>query len=162
VRLLEKDPRRDDPEPKAVACCGIYVPELQRTWIRFMDGRPVSSITTRFLDYCIQKLAAAGKEALLLIWDNASWHKSYEVRDWITAHNRAVKATGCGVRIVPCLLPTKSPWLNPIGPKWMIHSKRKVTEPERFARSFYELADRVCDVFGCAHEEHLSLPQEVA
>jgi hypothetical protein len=62
VRLLEKDPRRDDPEPKAVACYGIYVPELQRTWIRFMDGRPVSSITTQFLDYCIQKLAAAGKE----------------------------------------------------------------------------------------------------
>jgi len=76
VRLLEKDPGRDDPEPKAVACYGIYVPELQRTWIRFMDGRPVSSITTRFLDYCIQKLAAAGKEALLLIWDDACWHKA--------------------------------------------------------------------------------------
>jgi hypothetical protein len=26
----------------------------------------------------------------------------------------------------------------------------------------YELAERVCKVFGCAHEEHLSIPQEVA
>ena len=93
----------------------------------------------------------------------ASWHKSKEVRDWIAAYNRRVKANGseeAGVRIVPCLLPKKSPWLNPIEPKW-VHSKRKVTEPERLLGA-YELADRVCGVFGCAHEEHLSLPQEVA
>ncbi len=125
-----------------------------------MDGRPVSSITTQFLDYCCQKLAAVGKEALLLVWDNASWHKSKEVRHWIASHNREVKASGCGVRIVPCLLPKKSPWLNPIEPKW-IHSKRKVVEPERLLGA-YELAHRVCGVFGCAHEPHLSIPQEVA
>jgi DDE superfamily endonuclease len=101
-----------------------------------------------------------GKEALLLIWDNASWHKSHEVREWIIAHNREVKASGHGVRIVPCLLPTKSPWLNAIEPQW-IHGKRKVVEPERLLGA-YELADRVCEVFGCAHEEHLSIPQEVA
>ena len=51
-----------------------------------------------------------------LIWDNASWHVSHEVRTWIRAHNRAVKQTGQGVRLVPCLLPIKSPWLNPIEP----------------------------------------------
>jgi hypothetical protein len=61
---------------------------------------------------------------------------------------------------VPCLLPTKSPWLNAIEPQW-IHGKRKVVEPERLLGA-YELADRVCEVFGCAHEEHLSIPQEVA
>lgn len=160
MRLVEKTPINDDPEPKALACYGMYVPELEKTWIRFVDGRPVSSITTQFLDYCTDKLAAAGKEALLLIWDNASWHKSKEVRTWIAAHNRRVKANGCGVRIVPCLLPTKSPWLNPIEPKW-VHSKRKVTEPERLLGA-YELAERVCGAFGCVHEEHLSLPQEVA
>jgi hypothetical protein len=160
VRLFEKEPINNDPEPKALACYGMYVPEMSQSWLRFVDGRPVSSITTQFLDYCTDRLAAMGKEALLLIWDNASWHKSYEVRDWITAHNREVKANGCGVRIVPCLLPKKSPWLNPIEPKWA-HGKRKVTEPERLLGA-YELADRVCRVFGCAHEEHLSLPQEVA
>jgi DDE superfamily endonuclease len=161
VRLLEKDPSKDDPEPKALACYGLYLPQMRETWLRFVDGRPVSSITTRFLGYCCEKLAAAGKEALLLVLDNASWHKSKEVRHWIATHNREVKDDGRGgVRIVPCLLPKKSPWLNPIEPKW-VHSKRKVTEPGR-SLGAYELADRVCGVFGCAHEEHLSLPQEVS
>jgi hypothetical protein len=162
TRLIEKRPRKDDPEKKALACYGMYLPEFEETWIRFVDGRPVSAITTRLLDYCCGKLAAAGKKALLLIWDNASWHKSREVRNWIAAHNRCVKDSGgeAGVRIVPCLLPTKSPWLNAIEPKG-IHSKRKVTEPERLLGA-YELADRVCGVFGCTHEEHLSIAQEVA
>ena len=159
--LIEKGPTtKDDPEPKALACYGMYLPELEETWIRFVDSRPVSAITTRFLGYCCDKLAAAGKEALLMIWDNASWHKSREVRAWIAAHNRQVADSGRGVRIVPCLLPTKSPWLNAIEPKW-IHSKRKVVEPERLLGA-YELASRVCRVFGCTHEEHLSIPQEVA
>ena len=57
-------------------------------------------------------------------------------------------------------LPAKSPWLNAIEPSW-IHGKRKVTEPERLLGA-YQLADRVCGVFGCPHYEHLSIPQEVA
>jgi transposase len=120
----------------------------------------VSAITTQFLSWCCHRLGQKGKEALLLIWDNASWHKSHQLRGWIAAHNREVKASGHGIRIVACLLPKKSPWLNPIEPKW-IHGKRKVVEPERLLGA-YELADRVCEVFGCAHEEHLSIPQEVA
>src|SRR5829696_834786 len=160
IRLLEKEAKKDDPEPKALSCYGLYLPELKETWLRFVDGRPVSSITTQFLGWCCHRLKQRGKEALLLIWDNASWHKSHEVRGWITAHNRSVKASGHGVRIVPCLLPTKSPWLNAIEPQW-IHSKRKVVEHERLLGA-YELAQRVCKVFGCAHEEHLSIPQEVA
>lgn len=160
VRLLEKEARKDDPEPKALSCYGLYLPELKETWLRFVDGRPVSTITTRFLGWCCHRLQQRGKEALLLIWDNASWHKSHEVRGWVTAHNREVKASGHGVRIVPCLLPTKSPWLNAIEPQW-IHGKRKVVEPERLLGA-YELADRVCGVFGCVHEEHLSVPRKVA
>jgi hypothetical protein len=162
VRLLEKEARKDDPEPKALACYGMYLPELQETWLRFVDGRPVSAITTQFLSWCCEKLERRGKKALLLIWDNASWHKSHEVRNWIAAHNREVKDSGgkAGVRIVPCLLPTKSPWLNAIEPKW-IHGKRKVVEPERLLGA-YELANRVCGAFGCIHEPHLFIPQEVA
>src|SRR5918993_4565780 len=132
----------------------------KETWLRFVDGRPVSDITTRFLRWSCQRLEAGDKKALLLIWDNASWHKSRRVRGWIDAHNRRVKASGHGVRIVACFLPTKSPWLNAIEPKW-IHSKRKVTEPERLLGA-YELAERVCGVFDCTHEEHLSIAQEVA
>ena len=160
VHLLQKEARKDDPDPKALSCYGLYVPGLDRTWLRFVDGRPVSAITTQFLEWCCNKLEKRGKKALLLIWDNASWHKSRRVRDWIGAHNREVKESGRGVRIVACFLPTKSPWLNAIEPKW-VHGKRKVAEPERLLDA-YELADRVCGVFGCAHEPHLSIPQEVA
>ncbi len=160
MRLVEKEARKNDPDPKALSCFGLFLPEVGQTWLRFVDGRPVSAITTQFLSWSCQRLEAMGKKALLLIWDNASWHKSKFVRRWIAAHNRGVKNSGCGVRIVPCLLPKKSPWLNPIEPKWM-HGKRKVAEPDGLLTA-HELADRVCKVFGCAHEEHLSIPQEVA
>ena len=62
-------------------------------------------------------------------------------------HNREVKESGEGVRIVSCLLPKQSPWLNAIEPKW-VHGKRKVVEPEGLLGT-YELADRVWRVFGC-------------
>ena len=167
MRLIEKEAIKGDSDPKALAAYGMLVRTTEadrqireRTWLRFVDGRPVSSITTQFLGWSCQKLAAMGKKALVLIWDNASWHTSKEVRSWIEEHNRAVKKSGRGVRIVPCLLPKKSPWLNAIEPRW-IHAKRKVVEPERLLGA-EELADRVCEVFGCAHEPHLSIPQEVA
>ena len=76
MRLLQKEARKDDPEPKALSCYGLYLPELEQTWLRFVDGRPVSAITTQFLCWCCRRLRARGKRALLLIWDNASWHKS--------------------------------------------------------------------------------------
>ena len=57
-------------------------------------------------------------------------------------HNREVKKSGCGVRIVSCLLPKQSPWLNAIEPKW-VHGKRKVVELDGLLGA-YELADRVC------------------
>ena len=159
-RLIQRSVAKDDPEPKAISCYGLYLPEIDETWIRFVDGRPVSSITTRFLSWCCEQLQAAGKKALLLIWDNASWHVSKEVRRWLGRHNRRVKNSGEGVRIVSCLLPKQSPWLNAIEPKW-VHGKRRVVEFDGLLGS-YELAARVCGAFGCPHHEHLSVPQEVA
>src|SRR3712207_7160558 len=73
---------------------GLYLPEFERVWLRFVDGRPVSSITTRFLEWCSERLAEAGKKVWLLIWDNASWHISKEVGEWITSHNCKVKKGG--------------------------------------------------------------------
>jgi transposase InsO family protein len=56
---------------------------------------------------------------LVLIWDNASGHISKEVRRWLGRHNRRVKTSEEeGVRIMSCLLPKQSPWLNAIEPKW--------------------------------------------
>jgi transposase len=169
LRLVEQTVAIDDPDPKALACYGLLVrcwadgpaaPPHEEAWLRFVDGRPVSAVTTRFLEWGCAKLAAAGKTALLLVWDNASWHLSKEVRAWITAHNRCVRETRTGVRIVPCPLPVKSPWLNPIEPKW-VHGKRKVVEPDRLL-SARELAERVCAAFACPYEPHLSTPERAA
>ena len=132
----------------------------EAAWLRFVDGRPVSAITIEYLVWCCAKLRAAGKEALLLVWDNASWHVSRAVRTWIRAHNRRVKWSGRGVRIVACYLPIKSPWLNPIEPKW-VHGKRRVVEPARLL-SADELIDRVCAAFGCEHVPQLVIPAKVA
>jgi hypothetical protein len=161
-RLTQRSVAKDDPSEatKAISCYGLYLPALDRTWIRFVDGRPVSSITTRFLEWSVRKLEAVGKKVLVLIWDNASWHVSKEVRRWLGSHNRRVKESGEGVRIVGCLLPKQSPWLNAIEPKW-IHTKRKVVEADGLLGA-YELADRVCKVFDCPHHEHLTVPQKVA
>jgi hypothetical protein len=112
MRLLQQSVAKDDPEPKAISCYGLYVPEFDQTWLRFVDGRPVSGITTRFLEWSCEKLEALGRKVLLLIWDNASWHISREVRRWLGKHNRQVKSSGEGVRIVSCLLPKQSPWLK--------------------------------------------------
>ena len=96
------------------------------------------------------------KRAVLLVWDNASWHDSPIVRRWLRHHNRQVKQSGHGVRLVVCYLPTKSPWLNPIEPKWLA-GKKRVAEPARLL-SAQELEDRVCTAFGCDRQLHLIQP----
>ncbi len=167
LRLVEQSVAKEDKAPKALACYGLLVQLRQQAegeveeqmWLRFVAGRPVSAITTQFLDWCCQKLEAVGKSVLLLVWDNASWHKSKAVREWIRAHNRRVKTTGKGVRILPCLLPSKSPWLNPIEPRWM-HGKRKVCEPDGVLTA-EALEARVCKCFGCNQEDHLAIPENV-
>lgn len=160
LRLVEQTVAKDDPDPKALACSGLLRTDCDRIWLRFVDGRPVSAITPQFLDWCCARLAQEGKRALLLVWDNASWHISQTVRSWIRAHNQEVKRTGRGVRLLPCCLPVKSPWLNPIEPHW-VHGKRSVAEPDRLLPAT-ELADRICAYFGCLHEAHLTIPEKVA
>jgi DDE superfamily endonuclease len=160
MRLIQQSVEKDDPDPKAISCYGLYVPEFEKMWLRFVDGRPVSSLTTRFLSWCCKKLQVEGKRVWILVWDNASWHISGEVREWIASHNRRVKASGEGVRIISCLLPIKSPWLNPIEPKW-VHGKRRVVEAGGLLTA-WELADRACSALDCPHYEHLSVTENVA
>jgi DDE superfamily endonuclease len=154
----------DDPDPKALACYGLLVRraagDAGQVWLRFVDGRPISALTTPFLGWCGDKLEGAGVPVLLLVWDNASWHISREVRAWVRGHNRQVKEEGKGVRILVCQLPIKSPWLNPIEPRW-IHTKRKVVEPAGLLAA-RELERRVCDALGCPVEHHLCIPNKVA
>jgi hypothetical protein len=167
LRLVEQTVAKDDPDPKALACYGLLVREgrpagrqHEGAWLRFVAGRPVSARTIEFLAWCCTKGAVAGKEALLLVWDNAPWHGSRAVRQWIRAHNRQVKAGGQGVRIINCYLPIRSPWLNPIEPKWG-HGKRRVVEPARLLTAD-ELIARVLTAFDCPANDHLVIPELVA
>lgn len=159
LRLVEQTQAKDDPDPKALACYGVLLRAPTQVWLRFVDGRPVSSVTTQFLAWVGDRLGVLGKTAWLLIWDNASWHVSREVQLWIHDHNRRVKREG-GVRIVSCRLPIKSPWLNPIEAHW-VHGKRRAVEPTRLLTAD-ELAARVCAAFGCVHEPHLAIPDHVS
>jgi len=136
-----------DPEPKALACYGLWLPERERMLLRFVDGRPVSPVTCAFLSWVAEQLAAEGVRVLALVWDNASWHISQEVRAWLQQHNRAVKAAGRGGRLLVCRLPSRSPWLNPIEPKG-VHGKRAVVEPARKLTGT-ELQQRLCEHYRC-------------
>jgi hypothetical protein len=158
-------------EPKALACYGLLVRGLppaaatgatgpaepaDACWLRFVDGRPVSAITTQFLAWGAERAAGRGLTTLVWAWDNASWHLSRAVRTAIRAHNQAAHRTG-GVKIVPCWLPIKSPWLNPIEPRWT-HGKRRVVEPARLMPA-EELESRVYAALGADHTDHLVVPQ---
>lgn len=146
LRLVQLEKEKHDPDPVALACYGLLRPATNQVLLRFVQGRPVSHLTTEFLAWGCEQLAAADKKAWLLVWDNASWPISPEVRQWIKQHNREAKANG-GVRIIVAQLPVKSPWLNPIEPRW-VHGKRAIIEPERKLTA-QELIERVCAYYGC-------------
>ncbi len=157
LHLVERERPREDADPKALSCYGLLRGDTGGMLLRFVEGRPVSQVTEDFLAWACGVLAAEGKTALLLVWDNASWHISQRVRAWIRAHNGRARREG-GVRIVACRLPVKSPWLNAIEPKWA-HGKRAVAEPERLLTA-QEIKERVWDYYGCEQSEPLQ--QKVA
>ena len=163
-KLQELTPLTDDPAPKALACYGLLArpgpQQADQMWLRFVAGGPVRAVTIDFLAWCSAQLAAQGFTALLLIWDNASWHRSHAVRHWLRQHHQRVKRGAPGVRIVGCWLPSKSPWLNPIEPKW-VHGKRAVSEPDRLL-SAEELEARVYAYYRCERETPLVMPKKVA
>jgi transposase len=167
VHLVEQVWQKNDPDPKAFACYGVLWqqgsvtdPIRRLMSLRFVDGRPVSAITTQFLEWICTRLQEQGKQNWLLIWDNASWHYSKQVKTWIREHNQKVKQENKGVRILPFFLPTKSPWLNPIEPKW-VHAKKAVVEPNLLLTA-KQLAERICAHFACSYEPHLALVEKVS
>ena len=38
MRLIQQSVAKADPDPKAISCYGLYLPELEQTWLRFVDG----------------------------------------------------------------------------------------------------------------------------
>ena len=146
LRLVATPATKGDSEPKALACYGLLRADTNQIWLRFVAGRPVSTLTTQFLRWCCRRLQRQGKQALLRIWDHASWHISREVHQWLRAHNREANRTG-GLRLVLCQLPAKSPWLNRIEPHW-VHGKKAIVEPQRKLTAS-EVITRVPMYYGC-------------
>ena len=166
LRLIEQEVAKEDPDPKALACYGLRlscpaapVSLPEPVWLRFVQGRPVSDLTIQFLAWACAKLQVLGKTVWCMIWDNASWHRSRAVRTWIQSHNRQVKQAGQGIRLLPCYLPVKSPWLNRIEPYW-VHTKRRIVEPDRLL-SAAEVEERVCAGLGYHSQPHLVIPTNV-
>jgi DDE superfamily endonuclease len=153
LRLVEQGLPRREPDPNALACYGLLRTDVHKVLLRFVDGRPVSHVTTALLAWLCQRLAGERKRVLVLLWDHASWHISREVRTWVRAHHQQVKRHG-GVRLLTWRLPIKSPWLNPLEPHW-VHGKRAIVAPARLLTAA-EIITRVCGYFGCAHVEHLT------
>jgi transposase len=157
LRLVQQAADKHDADPKALACYGMWRADTHAMLIRFVEGRPVSYVTTQYLGWLAERLANDGKQALVVIWDNASWHTSREVRTWLKAHNQRAKRAG-GCRLLLCQLPSKSPWLNRIEPKW-VHGKRAIAEPTRTLTG-EETQQRICDYYHC--ELLVPLAQKVA
>jgi hypothetical protein len=56
LRLVELARTKNDPDRKALACYGLLArwhlaetASQEQMWLRFVDGRPVSALTTQFL-----------------------------------------------------------------------------------------------------------------
>lgn len=152
LHLESRTVDKTDRDPKAMACYGVWIKALGQMLLRFVEQRPVSEITCLFLAWLCQQVSQF--RVFVLIWDNASWHNSKQVRQWIRDHNAEVKRTGQGVRLIICRLPVKSPWLNAIEPKWM-HGKRAIIDPVR-TLSAQELKTRICAYFDCPLLEPLA------
>jgi transposase len=158
---LERDKAdKADLDPVALCCYGTLRADnggMGQMLLRFVQGQPVSAATTEYLGWLSEYLAARGAKVLLLVWDNAPWHRSKCVRNWIIEHNQLARAAQrcgkAGLRILVFNLPVKSPWLNPIEPKW-VHGKKAIVEPTR-KLSADEVRARVYGYFGCEPFESL-------
>ncbi len=141
LRLVQRDPKRGETE-KALACFGAVRQETQEVYLHFSEGQPDSERMWMFIIGLLDIARQEGKRVVVMIWDNASWHISQRIRQWIRTYNRAAKMVG-EPRLLTHLLPVKSPWLNPIEPRW-IHAKRATCQPNGDLAAC-ELRRRLCD-----------------
>jgi len=148
LRLVEQEAPTADTDRKALAGYGLLLPQTDPRRGRVVTGRPVRPGTGDDLAWIADRLASDGKKALVRIWDHASWHRRTIVRQWLNAHHPRVKREG-GCRVRVCPLPSQSPWLNPMEPRW-VHGKRAMLEPTRLLTA-QALIARVCHYDGCEH-----------
>ncbi len=143
LHLVQREPKRGEAE-KALSCFGARRQDSQQVYLYFSPGQPNSEHMWVFIIALLDIARQEGKSVVVLIWDNASWHISQRIRQWIRVYNHAAKAAG-EPRLLVHGLPIKSPWLNPIEPCW-VHAKRAVCEPDGDLPSI-ELRRRLCAHF---------------
>jgi transposase len=144
MRLVERTPAYGETE-KALACFGAVRQDTQEIYLYFSNGQPNSEHMWLFIMGLLALARQAEIRVVVMIWDRATWHKSKRLRQWIRAYNRAAKQTE-QPRLLTFLLPKKSPWLNPIEPRW-VHAKRKTCEPDGELTAM-ELKRRLATHFG--------------
>ena len=87
-----------------------------RMHLRFVSGRPERGVTTDFLEWLCEQIQAQGKQVLVLIWDNASWHGSQAGQNLAARaqSNRAARRSNWRNRRAhhSMLVAHQSPWLN--------------------------------------------------
>jgi transposase len=131
-------------QDKALSCFGAVCGELDELFLDFAAGHPNSEQMWAFIINLLALARRLERKVLVLIWDNAPWHTSKRIMQWIRWYNQAAKYTG-DVRLLVFWLPVKSPWLNPIEPHWG-HAKKHVCEPDGELDA-NELKRRICAYF---------------
>ena len=121
----------------ALGLCAVRQDTEQVEWY-FSAGQSDREQTWAFIIALLAIARREGKRVIVIIWDNASWHKSQRLQSWTRLYNQAAKQAG-GPRLITHLLPLRSPWLNPIEPRW-VHG---VCEPDGDLSSV-ELRRRLC------------------
>lgn len=150
LQMIEREPARNEPH-KALACYGAVRADSGQMYLAFCPGQPNSDSTLQFLPQLLDIGRAEGKRCIIVIWDHASWHKSKKVHRWVRDHNQQAKHNG-DPRLLVWLLPKKSPWLNPIEPRWL-HGKRAVLEPGTDTLTVPLLCHRLCAYYQTAFVE---------
>src|SRR5262249_53334936 len=120
--------------------------DTHKVMLRFVEDRPLGDVTIQFLTWVCESVEAEGKRVLIVVWDEASWHRADAVCSWVREHNERAKQRG-GVKVVICELPVASPWLNNIEPCWT-HARKAIMEPDRKLTA-QEITSRVCEHFDC-------------
>jgi transposase len=143
LRLVERQPKPREPD-KALACFGAVRQDTGGRFLFFSNGQPDTEGIILMLERLLAVARREKKRVLVIVWDRASWHKSQNLRQWLRQYNRTTKRDG-DVRLLTCLLPVKSPWLNPMEAHWL-HAKRAIAEPDG-ELSVAELKKRLCAHF---------------
>jgi len=150
IDLIERAAKKSE-QDKALACYGATRVDNQQMYLSFCSGQPNSDFTIEFIAYMLDEVKKMNEDPktsfklLYFIWDHATWHKSKKLKSWICQHNQHAMKND-EVRVAAWLLPKKSPWLNPIEPRW-IHAKRAVLDPGEENLTPGRLQQRLCSYY---------------